>query len=197
MVPMSGPAVTRDNEITYFGFVVRPERDEDGAVDLRARIRVRMDGKSLGRPFSMPLEASQIVGNLYMYGNSVPLSGLPEPGNYSLEFKIAERGSDVEIERTVELTITDENPFVYDNVSVRETEDQKIVALGEVTNNTEESFASTTFHIQLFDATATVVVETDFQVENLGAGQTVPFEVLIDHEFTEVKNFKIDHVSQP
>ncbi len=196
MVPMSGPAVTRDNEITYFGYIVRPVRDEEGAIDLRARIRVRKDGKSLGRPFTMPLETSQIIGELYMYGNSVPLSGLPEPGDYSLEFKISERGADVDVERAVDITITDENPFVYGNVSVRQAEGQKIVALGEVTNNTEETFATTSFHIALYDGAGGVVVEKDFSVENLGAGQTVPFEVEFDQEFTEIKNFLIQHESQ-
>ena len=100
----------------------------------------------------------------------------------------------IDVERTVDLMITDLNPFVYDNVAVRETEDQKIVALGEVTNNTEESLASATFHIKLFDEVGAVVAETDFQVENLGIGQTVPFEVEIDHEYTKISNFQIDHV---
>ena len=81
--------------------------NEEGAVDLKARVRVKRDGKPLGNPFTMPLDASQMMGDLYMYGNSIGLSGLPEPGNYELEFTITEGTSDTVVERTVPLEISE------------------------------------------------------------------------------------------
>jgi len=107
VVPISGPDLTREDEVTYFGFVERPVMNEDGAVDLKARVTVKKDGKPIGRPFTMPLDASQVMGDLYMYGNSIGLSGLPEPGSYKLEFTIIEGTSESSVERSISLEISD------------------------------------------------------------------------------------------
>ena len=107
LVPISGPDLTRKDEIAYFGFVERPALTEEDAVDLKASVTVKKDGKPLGRPFSMPLDASQVMGDLYMYGNSIGLSGLPEPGSYELEFTITEETSGTSIERSIPLEISE------------------------------------------------------------------------------------------
>ncbi len=107
LVPVSGPDLTRGAEIAYFGFLERPALTEEGAVELKARIRVTKDGKPIGKPFTMPLDASQVTGDLYMYGNSIGLSGLPEPGSYELEFTIIEEISETVVERSVSLEISD------------------------------------------------------------------------------------------
>jgi GWxTD domain-containing protein len=107
LVPVSGPDLTREAEIAYFGFLERPPLTEEGAVELKARIRVKKDGKPFGRPFTMPLDASQVMGDLYMYGNSIGLSGLPEPGSYELEFTITEEISETVVERSISLEISD------------------------------------------------------------------------------------------
>jgi len=107
VVPVSGPDLTRETELAYFGFLQRPALDEEGAVDLKARIRLTKDGKPLGQPFMMPLDVSQVMADLYMYGNSIRLSGLPEPGSYEIEFKITERTSDTVVERSLSLEISE------------------------------------------------------------------------------------------
>jgi GWxTD domain-containing protein len=105
MIPVSGPEMTRENEITYFGFLVRPGLDDEGAVELEVKIRVKRDGKALGRPFTAALETSKIYGDLYMYGNSIGLSGLPEPGPYEIEFTITDKISQVSVERSLPVEI--------------------------------------------------------------------------------------------
>ena len=107
LIPISGPELTREAEIAYFGFLERPALNEEGAVELKARVRVKKDGKPLGKPFTMRLDSSQVMGDLYMYGNSVGLSGLPEPGSYELEFTITEETSETSIERIVPLEISE------------------------------------------------------------------------------------------
>ena len=107
LVPVSGPDLTREDEIAYFGFLERPALNEEGAVELKARVRVKRDGKPLGKPFTMPLDVSQVMGDLYMYGNSIGLSGLPEPGSYELEFTITEGTSDTVVERSLPLEISE------------------------------------------------------------------------------------------
>ena len=107
LTPISGPELTRESEIAYFGFVVRPALNEEGAVDLKARIRVKRDGKPLGQPLIMPLNPSLMFGDLYMYGNSIALSALPVTGAYDFEFKITESNSDSSVERILSLEVTE------------------------------------------------------------------------------------------
>ncbi len=107
LMPISGPELTRASEIAYFGFLVRPALNEEGQIGLRARVRLKRDGKQLGQPLSMPLETSRIFGDFYMYGNSIGLSGLPETGSFEFEFKITETTSDTSVERAVTLEITE------------------------------------------------------------------------------------------
>jgi GWxTD domain-containing protein len=107
LVPVTGPDYVKADEIAYFGFVVRPALTEVGAVDLKARIRVKRDGKTLGQALIMPLDASQIMGDLYMYGNSIGLSKIPEAGSYEFEFRIMEEISETAVERTVPIDITE------------------------------------------------------------------------------------------
>jgi GWxTD domain-containing protein len=104
---ISGPELTREAEITYFGFVVRPVLSEDGTVALKSRVQLKKDGKSFGRPLEVPLEVSQILGDLYMYGNSIGLGGIPETGSYEFTFKITETNFDTSSERLVSVEITE------------------------------------------------------------------------------------------
>lgn len=105
--PITGPDLGRDGEIVFFGFLVRPARDENGTIDLKARIQLSRDGKLLGRALTMPLETSQVIGDLHMYGNSISLSALPEAGAYEIEFEIMEGVSETSVERALPLDIID------------------------------------------------------------------------------------------
>jgi len=107
LVPMTGPDLSRAAEVVFFGFVMRPQTDEQGHVDLKARVQLSRDGRPLGRPLTMPLDAALIVGDLYMYGSSIPLSALPEAGGYELEFEIMEGASETAIERLLPFEIVD------------------------------------------------------------------------------------------
>jgi hypothetical protein len=107
LTPISGPELTRESEIAYFGFIVRPVLSEEGAVDLKARVRLKKDGRPISQPLVIPLSSSLIFGDLYMYGNSIGLSALPEAGSYDFEFKITEGNSDSSVERALSLEITE------------------------------------------------------------------------------------------
>jgi len=107
LTPVSGPELTRANEIAYFGFLIRPDLGEDGVVALRSQIHVKRDGHELGRPLDVPLETSQIGGDLYMYGNSIGLSGFPELGPYEVVFEIIETNSDTRVERSLVIELTE------------------------------------------------------------------------------------------
>jgi GWxTD domain-containing protein len=107
LVPVTGPDFTRANELVFFGFAVRPGVNAEGAFDLEARIRVKKDGKPLGRALTMPLDASNVIGDLYMYGSSIALSGLPEAGSYEFEFKVTEGTSQTSSEISLPVDLTE------------------------------------------------------------------------------------------
>ena len=65
------------------------------------------DGKKLGRPLVMPLDASRTSDDLFMYGNSVKLSGLPGPGDYELRFEIRDEVAGVSATRELLFVVTD------------------------------------------------------------------------------------------
>ncbi len=105
LMPLTGPDLTRQAEVVFFGFVVRPGIGEDGTPNLEARVSLTRDGKPFARPTTLPLDASAVVPDLYMYGSSIPLSGLPETGSYELEFEIREGVSESYVERAVPLEV--------------------------------------------------------------------------------------------
>jgi GWxTD domain-containing protein len=107
LTPISGPELTRASEITYLGFVVRPALGENGTVELLSQIDVKRDGVSIGRPLKLQLDVSRVVGDLYMYGNSVSLTGIPETGSYELVFQITEPSSNISVERSLRVEITE------------------------------------------------------------------------------------------
>jgi GWxTD domain-containing protein len=107
LTPISGPELTKASEIAYFGFLVRPDLDEGGKVSLEAKIQLKRDGKSLGRPLVVPLDTSHMLDDLYMYGNSIGLSGLPEVGEYEFEFEITETNSGTSTTKALSLNITE------------------------------------------------------------------------------------------
>jgi GWxTD domain-containing protein len=107
LTPISGPELTRTSEITYFGFIVRPALNEQDAVELESTVQLKRDGQPYGRPLTVPLDASRISNDLYMYGNSISLSGVPAAGPYEFEFTITEKTSDTSSKRLVSVEITE------------------------------------------------------------------------------------------
>lgn len=107
VLPMTSPEVTRANELSYFGFVVRPSKSDEDQATLRSSAQLKKDGKRLGRPLEMPLTAIRISQDLFVYANSINLAALPETGQYSIVFEVTDPDSDATVEREVELNLTE------------------------------------------------------------------------------------------
>jgi hypothetical protein len=107
LTPISGPELTRASEIAYFGFMARPVLNEQGAVDLESKVQLMRDGKPYGKPLVVPLDPSQLSGDLYMYGNSIGLAGVPQVGPYEFEFTITETNSGTSATRHISIEITE------------------------------------------------------------------------------------------
>jgi GWxTD domain-containing protein len=107
VMPLSGPDMTRKDEISIFGFVLRPELDEAGKVALNTKIELRRDGRRMGRPLELPIEAVQVADEVYVYTNGINLGALPEPGEYQLTFGVTDPTSELSVERVVDINVTE------------------------------------------------------------------------------------------
>jgi GWxTD domain-containing protein len=107
VLPMSTPEVTRANELSYFGFVIRPSESDENQAPLRSSVQLQRDGKRLGRPLEMPMTAIRVAQDLFVYANSINLAALPETGEYSIVFEVTDAGSETTVEREVALNVTE------------------------------------------------------------------------------------------
>jgi GWxTD domain-containing protein len=108
IVPLeSGSTVERESELTYLGFIVRPGQTESGESRVNARIVLNKDGSRLGKPLEMQLQVIQLYEDLHVFVNAINLAGLPEPGDYNLEFRIRDSVSDVVVERELDITVAE------------------------------------------------------------------------------------------
>jgi GWxTD domain-containing protein len=107
VLPMSGPAVTRQNELSYFGFLVRPATVENGQAALRSHLQLMKGSQRLGRPLDMPLSAVQVSPDLFVYANSINLAALPETGEYTLVFEVSDPSGEPKVTREVQLNVTE------------------------------------------------------------------------------------------
>jgi GWxTD domain-containing protein len=106
LMPLTDTAISNQNELSYFGHVIRPGTNEAGEPELEVKVVLKKDGQRMGRPLTMPLGAVPIDEDLYVYANSINLAALPMTGTYKLEFKVTDKVSGAVAERDVELDIT-------------------------------------------------------------------------------------------
>ena len=107
VLPMSGPDVTRQNELSYFGFAVRPSSVENNQAALKSHIELRRGGTRLGRPLDMPLTAVEVSNGVFVYAGSINLGALPEIGEYTITFQVADTLGQPVVTREVQLNVTE------------------------------------------------------------------------------------------
>lgn len=107
VLPMSRPEVSRQNELSYFGFLVRPAAVENGQAALRSHLQLMKGSQRLGRPLDMPLSAVQVSTDLFVYANSINLAALPETGEYTLVFEVSDPSGEPKVTREVQLNVTE------------------------------------------------------------------------------------------
>jgi hypothetical protein len=107
VIPFSGGEVERSDELSYFGFVARPQTEEGAEPSLKTKIVLKQGEKRLGQPLSFPLPVAALVEDLYLFANSLSLSALPEAGEYTLEITITDTASGVATERQISFNIVE------------------------------------------------------------------------------------------
>ena len=106
LVPLvDGKATTKD-EVSYFGFLAHPGTTEEGATNVSVKVEVKKGSEKLGPPFTTPLRTAELLPGLHLYANALSLKGLPETGEYTLEFTIKDNVSGAVAERALIFTAT-------------------------------------------------------------------------------------------
>ncbi len=105
IMPLTATSVSNAKELSYFGHIIRPGLNDAGEPELEVKVTFRMDGKLLGRPFTMKLGAVKIADDLYVFANGINLAALTQTGTYEIEFEVEDTIAEVSAERTVELEV--------------------------------------------------------------------------------------------
>ena len=107
VLPVSAPEVTRKNEVSFFGFLVRPQESADGKVAIDSTIQLMREGKRFGRPLNMPMDAVQVSDDVFVYANGINLGALPETGEYTMVLTVTDPATEMSVVREVEINVTE------------------------------------------------------------------------------------------
>ncbi len=105
--PLTAETISKNNQLSYFGFVVRPGLGPDGAPNLKAKIVLKKDGQRMGSPLRLDLGTVKVTGDLYLYANALDLSRFPAPGDFTLEFTIEDFVSKIKVKDDVVVALTE------------------------------------------------------------------------------------------
>jgi GWxTD domain-containing protein len=116
VVPSTNNQYTSKDSLAYFCFVVRPgvlqpTASEDPSAPkvqpgpkFELKLALYSGDKKLTETPAMPQNLSQINGDLWMFGSSLPLTGFRKPGDYRLDLTLHDTITDVS--RSVQIPIT-------------------------------------------------------------------------------------------
>ncbi len=106
LMPLAVTTVPKESELSYFGYIVKPEVVEGVEPKVKVKLTLRKDGKRLGNPLSMNLPLIPVTSDVYMYANALNLAALPT-GSCELEFKVTVPDTEVVEEREIALDIVE------------------------------------------------------------------------------------------
>ncbi|RLE27257.1 MAG: hypothetical protein DRJ65_03410 [Acidobacteria bacterium] len=106
LMPLAVETAPKENQLSYFGYVIRPVLEEGVEPTAKLKLTLRKDGKRLGKPLSMNLPMVKVSEGVYLYANAINLGALPS-GSCSLEFKISTAGTEASEKRVVELELVE------------------------------------------------------------------------------------------
>jgi GWxTD domain-containing protein len=105
VMPHSGDRYRRTETLSYFCTLVRPGAGPGGGPAAEAAMAVRFGGRTLIETAPEPAALSQLAPGLWMYGSSLPLSGFPGPGEYTVEITVRDTVSGAHRTASVPVTI--------------------------------------------------------------------------------------------
>lgn len=106
LFPLVASSVPHQSQLSYFGYVIRPQIEEGKAPSAALKLTLRKDGKRLGRPLKMNLPMVRVTDDVYLYANAISLAALPA-GVCRLEFEVSAPGTEDTATRSVQLELVD------------------------------------------------------------------------------------------
>jgi len=115
IIPNLTGKYTPKDSVSYFCYVLRPglvppaapptegQPAAEPQPKLELKVKVSLDGKALGELPPQAVQLSHVYGDLWMFGNALPLQGFRKAGNYELELTLHDTVTDAA--RTVKIPI--------------------------------------------------------------------------------------------
>jgi len=96
LLPRADHRYEFDENLDYFCLVVRPGLKEDGQPNTKMKLKLYLGDQQVSSQPYRSVELSEMAPNVYMFGSQLPLSILPEGGDYRLEVTLKDFVSGVE-----------------------------------------------------------------------------------------------------
>lgn len=105
IIPRASNAYSSSENLAYFCYILHPQLDENGKADFVVSLSAYKDNKKLTENSNQPVNLSQVTGDLWMFGNGLPLSVFRKEGEYVLEVTLRDTKSNVERKAKIPLVI--------------------------------------------------------------------------------------------
>ncbi|MGQ9495787.1 MAG: GWxTD domain-containing protein [Thermoanaerobaculaceae bacterium] len=105
VIPRASNAYNSSENLAYFCYILHPQLDENGKADFVVSLAAYKDNKKLTENPNQPVNLSQVTGDLWMFGNGLPLSVFRKEGEYVLEVTLRDARSNVERKARIPLVI--------------------------------------------------------------------------------------------
>lgn len=105
VIPRPSNAYSRSENLAYFCYVLHPQLDENGKADFVVSLAAYQGNKKLSENPNQPVNLSQVTGDLWMFGNGLPLSVFRKEGEYVLEVTLQDARSNVRTKARIPLVV--------------------------------------------------------------------------------------------
>ncbi len=110
VAPRPDDRYTRDETMSFFAYLSRPQLDEQGQPKVEVSMALYHGDQKLSESPVETLPTSRVGQDLWMFGSRLPLKVLPGPGDFRLEITMREPTSGTSRTTSVPITIANTAP---------------------------------------------------------------------------------------
>jgi len=105
VIPQPGDRYRLQDTLSYFAILVRPGLSAERKPAVETSMAVYLGGKKLTETAPEAAELSQLPGEVWMFGSSLPLGAFPKPGEYRLDVTLHDSISGLRRMTSIPVTI--------------------------------------------------------------------------------------------
>jgi len=109
LIPRVDNKYKADESLTYAVYVVRPSLDEQGKPRVELKIVLRASGKDQDKQDFQPVEGVKVVGDVWVFGQGLPLSGFRRGTEFEIEVTFRDAKSGVSSTAKIPFTVVKED----------------------------------------------------------------------------------------